>query len=221
MAYAITKLRRATRAPSRALAPTVVDRILWRGISLNELGAALSRTHHVKYVWKQLAITVSLALEDHAVAFIQAGTLQDKPILLAEDGLHDELSRAISSADVRCPFLQAPAEHINNLALTLANDENARLLYEFIEHYWGWKIVAGKESPVYLMVFGPEASPPHRLALDACRLASFVANHVGSEKQRRQLISELSAETQGKRITPAVALKNRLDQWVKLNDGTK
>lgn len=221
MSHAITKLRRAIKTPLRAPAPHASDAVLWRGIGLDTLGHALAQTHHVQYVWKQLALTVSQALQDHAVALIQAGDKTNGATLLADDGLHDELRRAISAGDSRCPFLRSPATHIDDLALALENDPEARLLYELIEHYWGWRITRNTAAPVYLMLFGPEVSPPHRMALDACHLSSFVASHAGTEIQRRQLISDLSAETQGKRILPADALKNRLDQWLPVHDAPK
>jgi hypothetical protein len=222
MAHATNKLRRATQEttpspPVQDVAPSVT----WRGISLQDLGLALSQTHHITYIWKQLAQVLSTALEDHAVALTQIEVGIPTATILADDGLHDELRKAIASADQRCPFLLAPQQHINDLGLVLNDDTEARRLYEFIEHYWGWELARNKETSIFLMLFGPETCPPNEMARNVCRLATFVASHAGTEKRRHQLIADLSAEMQGRRIPPAVALRDRLDHWISLNDGAQ
>lgn len=219
-----TKLRRAGSESLAPAAEAVADLgkfdapgdNLWRGFDLGKLGAALTQIHVAQVVWRQLADCLSQALEDQALALCQGARA---PLaVLAQDGVHDSLMDDLIAQSPQCPFSKQPNQIIANLRSARC-DEPARVIYEFIEHYWGWTVGHSAEGvPIHLMMFGAEPLGPTDMALNARRLARFVAASMASEKNRRQLVSELSAETQGLRISAAAALRSKLDQWLLSND---
>lgn len=214
------KLRRAPVESSLKTLPLPVgNTVSWRGLVLDELGDALAQLHHEKFIWKKLVECISTSLEDQAVVFAQ----RTSPgwMFLAEDGLHDQLLQAMNQDDLRCPFMGKPEENILHLSKALTAFPDASGLYEFIEHYWGWRLASEQGSPIFLMIFGAEQEPPSELAHDAARLSSYLCWHICSDKRRKQLISDLSAETQGLRISPADVLRRRLDQWMSRNDAPR
>lgn len=214
------KLRRApVDLTSRTLRPSGVNAIAWRGLALDDLGDALAKLHHEKIIWKKLVECISASMEDQAIVFAQRAP--EGWSYLAADGLHDQLLQAMSRHDPRCPFMDRPDENMLNISSSLTAFPDAGGLYEFIEHYWGWRLASEQASPIYLMLFGAEHDAPSELAQNAARLSSYLCWHISSDKRRKQLISDLSAETQGLRISPADVLRRRLDQWMSRNDGAR
>lgn len=213
------KLRRSPAELSVARVAAQEKPVSWCGLALDDLAAALAQTHHEKIIWKRLAISISTSLEDQAVAFVQH--VEGQWVVLSDDGLHDQLRQAIIRHDPLCPFLDAPNTHHNALLESLSAFPEATHLYEFIEHYWGWQLASEQKNPIYLMVFGSERRAPSALALKAAQLAHYVCLNISTDKRRQQLISDLSAEVQGLRISAASALNRRLEQWATRNDATQ
>lgn len=214
------KLRRTpAESPTRSSQVPRASSITWRGLGLDELGEALTKLHHEKIVWKKLAESISASMENQAIAFLQ--NVDGEWNFLSVDGLHEELKKAITQRDPLCPFLTKPEEHVQNLSAVLSAFPDAGPLYEFIDHYWGWRLASEHSSPIYLMIFGTEQDPPSSLANNAAHLASYLCWHISSEKRRKQLTSDLSAETQGLRISAADVLRRRLEQWMSRNDGAR
>lgn len=188
----------------------------WRGFDLAALGQSLTQTHIPKVVWRHLVDCISQAVGDQAVALVQGAGAP--LVILAQDGAHDSLLADLACSEPLCPFGRAPNQIIADLS-TAPGHEQARVIYEFIEHFWGWTVGDSAEGePIHLMMFGADAQEPTEQAHDARRLARFVVESVASEKSRRQLISELSAETQGLRISSAAALRAKIDQWLGQHD---
>lgn len=220
-----SKLRRAAVEPSATHAQPhpaaatleTADGESWRGFDLVCLGESLTQSHIPKIFWHELANCLADTLQDQALLILAKSPTGWA--IVAEDGIHDGLRDAILQGSPACPFLSDPAQSLDRLPQEALAHEQASIVYEFIEHYWGWRVGRLADgSELYLMMFGADVAAPSDLARDAAQLTEFVAENIASDKARRQLVSALSAETQGLRISPAAALRSKIEQWLGRHD---
>lgn len=210
-----TRLRRAVVQSYRQSETKSGDGVkYWRSLNVDELAAALSQKHVVKNILTKLLVSIDSSLNDQAVALVRKDANR-RLIVVVEDGLHHALLDVLAKDPSRFPFFETLDLHIVNLLDSPSADEEMCSIYEFIEHYWGWRLVGDGVESVYLIMFGPEVAWPPERAEDAALLSRFVLWHVSSPKRHEQLISDLSSETQGLRISYADALCLKIDQWVR------
>lgn len=210
MATSATKLRRgsAEQPSSVALVNTP-----WRGFDINQLAETVSANHLQKNLWKSLVQTCTRTFDDHAIALVQYHH-DGRRTIIAEDGLHDTLKKVILEPQTNHPFLLAPTKIISDISENMTADDERRNTYEFIEHYWGWQVLNDKETPIYLMLFGPDKIEPSEQANSLAKLVQFICENTANEKMKTQLASDLLAETQGMRISLSAALAKKIEHWV-------